>query len=138
MATTILTLAFATVVVGVFLATAARTKAVTVCQYVPLPIVGAYLAYLGLFLLKSGLALAGGVQLSRWENVRDIDWLGASVKVLPALGALLLLLPAIRRFKHPLVFPALLAGLPAIFFVVWCGVLGKSIDDGRKDGWILP
>ena len=135
--TTLLTLSAATIVVGTFLLAAAKTRAMTVCQYIPLPIVGGYLAYLGLFFIKSGLALAAGIHLEQWRDVAQVRPMHL-VKAAPALGAMLVLLLGVRRFKHPLVLPALLTCMPLVFYLVWCLALGKSLEDGRQQGWIIP
>jgi SulP family sulfate permease len=43
--------------------TAGRFKLATLVQYVPLPVVGGYLGYVGYFCLAAGVALACNVQV---------------------------------------------------------------------------
>ena len=54
-ATTLVSTSLATVITGVFVFTVGRLKLGTVVQYLPVPVVGGYLGYIGWFCLMAGL-----------------------------------------------------------------------------------
>lgn len=61
-------------------------------QYLPLPIVGGYLAFVGFFCLAAGVSIASGVQLptlASWQGLLTAD---ALLKLAPALAFVLLII----------------------------------------------
>ena len=72
--TALFTMAASTCLVGLSLVAVARLRAAAFVQYLPLPAVGGYLAYVGYFCVASGLGLGCGVQLgslSSWALMWD-------------------------------------------------------------------
>jgi SulP family sulfate permease len=117
-----------------FLALGIRRRA-DVIRYVPLPVVGGYVAGAGWLLVQGAIHFASDeplffthlVDLVRAEAVRG--WL-------PAVSFGLVLLAAARLVRRPLVVPVTIAAGLAVFALV-AVVAGASLDDLRSGGWLL-
>ena len=64
MATVLVALSLSTMLLGLALMLTGRLRLAVLVQYLPLPVVGGYLAFIGLYCLEAGLALMSGVQVT--------------------------------------------------------------------------
>ena len=64
MATVLVALSSSTLLLGLALMLTGRLRLAVLVQYLPLPVVGGYLAFIGLYCLEAGLALMSGVQVT--------------------------------------------------------------------------
>lgn len=64
LATTLVTLSLCTASLGVALMFTGYFKLAGLVQYLPLPVVGGYLAFIGLYCLEAGISLMSGLQVS--------------------------------------------------------------------------
>jgi SulP family sulfate permease len=105
-----------------------------VLRFVPVPVVGAFLAGAGWVLFIGGVSVAARV--SPFKPLTDLLE-GSVLKLwLPALAFGLLLLIATRIVRRPLVLPAGIA-IGLVGFVAAVVVTGSSIDEIRAGGWLL-
>lgn len=111
-------------------------KLASLVQYVPLPVIGGYLAFVGYFCLAAGVSLASGVHIDEdpmtWAGLASAD---ALLHLVPALLLLLLITAVQRRFSHPLALPLLLAAAPVVFYVVLAAG-GWTLAEAQQDGWV--
>ena len=93
-------------------------------QYLPLPVVGGYLAFIGLYCLEAGLSLMSGVQvtsllgfdfLPQWEALLQPE---ALLSVMPGVVCGIGILLVLQRVHHFLVLPSILLGIPLVFFAI--------------------
>lgn len=105
-------------------------------QYLPLPVIGGYLAFIGLFCGESGLRLMTGssdivgieglLEFFHWHNVK---------LSLPGIAAAAALFIVSAKVKNRMVLPMLLFSFPILFYVVLlCS--GISVEVARNEGWI--
>ena len=100
-ATTLVGLSLSTALLGVALIITGKLQLAMLVQYLPLPVVGGYLAFIGLYCLEAGLSLMSGVQvtsllgfdfLPQWEALLQPE---ALLSVMPGvvcgIGILLVL-----------------------------------------------
>jgi len=136
MSTTVVSLSLCTGVLGLLLVLLGKLKLARLVQYLPLPVVGGYLAYIGLFCGLSGLHLATGDELSSILDIRHLLNSHSITLLLPAIGTTTALIIVSKKAKgNPFVFPLCLILMPAIFFLV-LKLAGNSLDDAREYGWI--
>ncbi|GAB4822722.1 hypothetical protein N2152v2_009768 [Parachlorella kessleri] len=134
-ATALMVLTLSTTAVGLLIILTGLLKLASLVQYVPLPVVGGYLAYVGWFCLAAGISLASGVQVSTPETLINLANKAALIKLAPAVGAALLIALILRRFRSPFALPVLLLMIPAVFYVVlWAA--GVSLEEAREAGWV--
>jgi len=104
-------------------------------RYVPVPVVGGYIAGAGWVLLQGGLHVAVNrplffTDLSVFLTSRTARlWLATL-----ALGVVLLF--AVRIVRRPWVLPAMIGIVLAVFPLV-ARVMGASLADVRRGGWLL-
>jgi SulP family sulfate permease len=119
---------------GAFLALGAYRRG-NLIRFIPYPVVGGFLAGIGWLLLKGGVYVASGVE-PVWRAFGDLTEWSALQQWLPAIGFGVLMLVAVRVFKHPLVIPiAIAVGLAA--FAIGMLVSGSTIATARSFGWLV-
>ena len=104
-------------------------------RFIPYPVVGGFLAGTGWLLTVGSFKVMTGFEL-RWENLgtfRQPD-LAALWMVGPLFAVILM--GTLKRFKHHLVFPAVLLGVVLLSYI---GLLaaGTSLDSARTKGWLF-
>lgn len=136
MATVLITLSLCTCLLGLCLMLTGYFKLASAVQYLPMPVVGGYLAFIGLYCLEAGLSLMTGLAIdgpAAWPQIFHPKYLKLA---LPGVLVGILLLLLTMRLRHYLVLPTLLLSVPVIFFIVAVGMLGHSLAELRSDGWI--
>lgn len=135
LATVLTAMTSATGIVGVLIIGTGALKLAGLVQYVPLPVVGGYLCFVGYFCLAAGVSLASGVQvggLASWAELASVD---ALTKLAPALALVALISLVLHKVRSPLALPALLLAAPLVFYaVLWAR--GISLEEARQAGWV--
>ena len=135
-ATVVVTLSLSTAMLGVVLWTIGYCNLANTVQYLPLPVIGGYLAFIGLFCGESGLRLMVNrsdiIGLSGLLNLFNAKALTLSA---PGFGAAAVLFVVSRKVTSKLVLPAVLFAFPLLFYLVLL-LSGASLDDARKSGWV--
>ncbi|GMF43197.1 unnamed protein product [Phytophthora fragariaefolia] len=135
-ATVLVHLSISTVLVGVGLILTGKARLASLVQYLPTPVIGGYLAYVGFFMVKGGVALTTGVSLATAHGWAVLVSSSHSLGLLaPGLAGGIMLSVLTSRFRHFAVFPSCILLLPASFFVVvW--ISNYSLDDARTAGFL--
>jgi len=124
-----------TVSVGVtFLVLGTRRRG-DLIRYVPVPVVGGFVAGAGWLLLQGGIHMAIDEPLfyTGLEELAD----GRALRLwLPTVAFGVVLLLAVRITKSPLAIPVTI-GIGVVGFAVVALATGASIDDVRAGGWLL-
>ena len=134
-------LTFATVFVGVLLILVGAFRLARLVQYVPLPVVGGYLGYIGYFLMISGFCIAADVKgesLKSYADLFDVEqewWNSNLFKTLVTAACVAFIHLVVSFIKHPVSLPAVLTFIPIVYYTVLF-VSGGSFEDARRHGWI--
>ena len=153
--TTLVLLSAGTALLGFCLFCIGKMKLANVVSYLPMPVVGGYLAFIGYFCLQAGIGLAISkpmVTFADWIYVfEDQNWIMA----LPALLAGCVLTMASRWSSNAgsrgssgvaaSCLPLCMILIPALFYViVYCFFANDDIEQGdflqhvRNQGWVGP
>lgn len=133
--TTLATLSLGTLIVGALISATGKLRLASMVQYCPLPVVGAYLAAVGFFMLTAGVSLASGVTVKGWHGWGGLLNFDTMLKLTPALGMAFALAAVQRRSRSPYSLPLFLLAVPvAFYFFVFVGPW--SLDDIRRAGWM--
>lgn len=123
---------------GLALVAFGALKAASFVQYLPLPCVGGYLAFVGFFVSIAGLNLSVNTdfaKLSGWNQVvHSPTKLAQLAACLACTGMFLLVL---RKCSHPAALPAAIVSVPAAFYAILAAT-GSSLADAAEAGWTLP
>ncbi|CAM9527246.1 unnamed protein product [Scytosiphon promiscuus] len=122
---------------GVALVVLGRLRLASVVQYLPMPVVGGYLAFIGYFCGQAGLAFASGLEISCISDLGMLANSNALLLVLPSILAGVVMYLCLRRFPSPATLPVLMATFLGTFFAfLWAR--GATIEDARAAGWVSP
>ncbi|OWZ13038.1 Sulfate Permease, partial [Phytophthora megakarya] len=137
-ATTIVTIGIATASLGVCLVVMGRFKLAALASYLPMPVIGGYLAFIGIFCLYAGLALSTGLVINDFSSMLDMfhDTHNILLCVPGFLGGATLLIVS-QNFKNPFALSTAIMVMPVLFFLV-LAIGSISLDEARQDGWVDP
>lgn len=131
-------LALSTMLVGVALKLTGKLKLANAVHYLPMPVVGGYLGFIGLFTFQAGLVLMTKLQLTgvnSWYLIfEDVQYVYLA---LPGLIAGVVLLLVTSRYSHFAVLPSMLIAIPTLFYV-WLYFSGMTMESARNQGWVNP
>ncbi|GFR39589.1 hypothetical protein Agub_g49, partial [Astrephomene gubernaculifera] len=133
----LLVMTLSTFIVGLLTVVVARLKLADMVSYVPLPVVGGYLGFVGYFCIAGGTALAAGVQVDSLLSWTHLLAPGPALKLLPAAATIAVLMLCVARVHHPLALPGLLSAVPLAFHAVLWAV-GWDLRRAQEEGWVMP
>jgi len=132
---TIVLLGLATASLGAILILGGKFRLADAVAYLPLPVVGGYLAFIGYFCVEAGVALCIGTTImkpSDWSHLFDGR---ALLLAFPGMLAGIFLTFVARKCTNEAMLPLSMVVIPVIFYLVLY-VNGWSIDDAREGGWV--
>jgi hypothetical protein len=136
LSTTCVLLSLGTAALGVVLVLMGKFRLADAVSYLPMPVIGGYLAFIGYFCCQAGIALCISkplVSLSDWQYV--IATKQSMILVAPGLIAGLILTLTSRYATSASVLPLTMVALPALFYIGMYA-LGMTMDEARDEGWI--
>lgn len=137
-ATALTVIAIGTAVLGLLLVIIGKAKLANMVSYLPMPVIGGYLAFIGYFCLEAGLSLSTGKQLSglkTWGALLSSD--RAIILCTPGVVAGGLLTYVSRTFKHFGALPLAIIFIPITFYL-FLMVFGADLAAARDYGWVGP
>ena len=135
LATTLIGLSLFTTMLGISLVLIGRLKIASYVKYLPTPVVGGYLAFIGFFCGQGGISLMSNVHVSgvlewyKFAHIQEIIW--SLPGILGGIGIYI----SMRKMKHMAVLPCAVAFIMIIFFIT-LGVTGTSLYDAKTLGWV--
>lgn len=134
-ATVVATMGATTVVTGLLFVVVGTLKLGRLVRYLPYPVVGGFLAGTGWLLLVGGLSLMAGFQPGPGQ-VMDLFATEVWLRWVPGVVFAIVILAVTQRFDHAMVWPVLLFGGTAAFFLAMA-FLGGSPAGWREAGLLL-
>lgn len=143
MAAALWTLGLATALLGVSLIVFGRLRLASLAMYLPVPVVGGYLAYIGFYCGQAGLAMMAGVEVTRLSDWPKLFHGNGPAKM--AVGvvvvAAIVCTSSIAekqgwsRAAKALIMPLVLVATCVTFYAaLYAG--GVSLDQARHHGWV--
>ncbi|OQS06360.1 Sulfate Permease (SulP) Family [Thraustotheca clavata] len=137
LSTTLFTLSGSTALLGIALVITGKLKLASFVQYLPMPVVGGYFAFIGFFCLQAGLSMMSGHEIKNIFDWGELFNLKAFILCSPGLIAGVFLFVVTQRVKHFTVLPTCMFTIVSLFFFGMI-VSGSSFEDARAYGWIAP
>lgn len=134
-ATVVVHLSISTALIGLGLILTGKARLASLVQYLPTPVIGGYLAYIGFFMIKGGVSLMTGLSMTGLGSWTQMLLTRYFVLVLPGIACGVLLSVATTRYRHFGVFPGCLVMIPLVFFVV-LALTNTSLEEARDDGFL--
>jgi SulP family sulfate permease len=135
--TTLVLLSFGTAVLGLVLMIMGRFRLADAVAYLPMPVVGGYLAFIGYFCCQAGVALCISqpiMTLGDWKYVFEPKNLMLAV---PGLVTGVVLTLTSRLATNSGVLPLVMVSIPALFYMTLY-FTGTTLDEVREDSWVGP
>lgn len=133
--TTIVLLGLATACLGAVLVVMGKFRLADAVAYLPLPVVGGYLAFIGYFCLEAGVALCIShpiMKPSDWGYLFDDKSL---LLATPGIIAGMFLTLVSRKCSNDAILPISMVAIPLAFYVLMF-ISGNTIEDARDGGWV--
>jgi SulP family sulfate permease len=134
--TSLLTMSVATFFTGACTLLVARYKLGQLVQYLPLPVIGGYLSFVGYFCVASGIGLGVSQDIgsiASWANLFNAD---ALTKLVPTLLSCFAMIATLEHFSHPLALPTVLAAINVLFHAVRLA-LGVTLEQAMDANWVI-
>jgi len=135
LATTVIGLSLFTTILGIGLVIIGRLKLASYVSLLPMPVVGGYLAFIGLFCGQGGLSLMSKVQVSGIMEWYKFGHEKEIILFLPGLIGGIIIYSSIRIIKHMAVLPCAVASIVILFYVTLM-INGLSLEDAKNLGWV--
>lgn len=134
--TTVVTIGIATAALGGCLVAIGRFRLAGLVSYLPMPVVGGYLAFIGLFCMYAGLSLSTGLVINDFTSLLQIaEDPRAILLCVPGIFGGLAFLVVSQRTENSFALPACILGMPLAFFAI-LALTGVSLEDARDFGWV--
>ena len=133
--TTIALLGVATSTLGVILIFLGKFRLADAVSYIPMPVIGGYLAFIGYFCVEAGIGLSISepmMGLRGWVYLVNAK---SFTLALPGIVAAIALVWVSRNAKTEAILPITMAIFPVIFYILLYA-MGSSMDGARSFGWI--
>lgn len=135
--TTLFILALSSAILGIFLLITSKLKLATVVQYLPMTVIGGYLAFIGFFCGLAGLSMMAGVQASSIIELIENSDKKNFILMSPGLILGCLMYYIIHITHSAFVIPiSLLSIVLGFYIILWLN--GSTIEEAREYGWIYP
>lgn len=133
-ATMISAIVLTALLMGVFFFALGYFKLGRFVRYIPLPVIGGFLAGTGWLLVQGGI----NVMLSSQVTTTGLDFISPPLLLRWVPGVLLaiVLLLVLRRWTHALVIPGIVLGTILLFYLILT-TGGVSIEQARAGNWML-
>ncbi|GMF35298.1 unnamed protein product [Phytophthora lilii] len=136
--TSIVTIGIATASLGMCLVVMGKLKLAALASYLPMPVIGGYLAFIGIFCFYAGLALCTGLVVNNVESMINVfDNAHDILLCVPGVLGGAFLLVVSQKYDNSFILSGAILIMPVVFFFIML-VGGISMDDARDGGWIDP
>jgi hypothetical protein len=138
LSTSIVTLAAATTSLGLVLMFLGKFNCANAVSYLPLPVVGGYLAFIGYFCVVAGVGLCISKSMIGGDFLTDLQLLAdrqSFLLALPGLLSGLLMMVVARLSQNDAALPLTMFLIPTSFYA-FLYLFGITLDDAREGKWI--
>ena len=133
--TTIALLGASTAALGIVLVLLGKFRLADAVSYIPMPVVGGYLAFIGYFCVEAGIALSISEPMIGFRGWSYLFNRKSLVLAFPGIVASVALVWVSRNAKNEAMLPAIMSLFPILFYLVLY-LADASVDDARNYGWI--
>ncbi|KAL3913920.1 MAG: hypothetical protein SGILL_006302, partial [Bacillariaceae sp.] len=135
LSTSLALLCSGTAMLGVVLVLMGYFKLADAVSYLPMPVVGGYLAFIGYFCVQAGTSLCISkpmMSIVDWSLLMDPKNL---LLAGPGLAAGVVLTLTSRLANNSAVLPIVMVLIPALFYIVLYAC-GSTLEQAREEGWV--
>ncbi|MCO6452554.1 MAG: SLC26A/SulP transporter family protein [Caldilineales bacterium] len=135
LATVLIAVALASVLTGLVAWLLGRFKLGSLVRFVPYPVLGGFLAGTGWLLVVGAVSFMTDTSATL-ANLPTLATAGEAVQWLPGVALGFIMLFLLKRYSHPLLFPATLV-VASILFFVFLFLSGTSVAEAAAQGLFI-
>lgn len=134
-ATVLVALALGTALLGLVVFIIGKVQLAGLVSYLPMPVVGGYLAFIGFFCLLAGLGICASESISSALDLTKIFNTHDLLLCLPAIICGTALTIISHKLTHVAALPGALVAMPLCFYlIIW--ITGVTMEESRELGWM--
>lgn len=133
--TTLVLLSFGTCMLGIVLVLMGHFQLADAVSYLPMPVVGGYLAFIGYFCLQAGVGLCISESIMSPKDWAYLLQPHLLLLAIPGLVSGLLMTVVSRKVDNDAALPLLMVLIPAIFYIVIYST-GIGLEGAREGQWV--
>ncbi len=137
MSTVLVVMSICTFALGISLVVIGRLKFAIIVQYIPVPVIGGYLAFIGFFCGRAGIVMMTGLESYGLTFIQELLEPKIMMLWFPGVALGLGMYMALRTFRSPYVIPIYMFAMLGAFFT-FLHVCGISMSDARDAYLIAP
>lgn len=134
--TTLVVLSLATFLLGNVLVIAGRYKFARILQYLPMPVIGGYLAFIGFFCGRAGISMMSGISLNSYSDWIQLTNWNSLMLISPGLCLGILMFILCNYYRNPLTLPIFMIVSLSTFYLILV-LFNISLETARQHGWIM-
>lgn len=135
LSTTLVILPLGTAALGLVLMLLGKFRLLDIVSFLPLPVIGGYLAFIGYFCLEAGVALCIGKSMTTISDWAYLFEPHSLLLAAPGLIAALVLTIISRKATNDAVLPIAMVAIPTLFYIILF-LCSFTLDEARESGWI--
>ena len=124
-----------TAALGFVLICLGRFRMASIVQYIPMPVIGGYLAFIGFFCAEAGLSIMAGVSVGSLNDVPLLFTVPRLIHILPGVVCGSMLFVLLPLLKSPAVLPLFLITMLSVFYLI-LALKGTSLEEARRNEWV--
>ena len=109
----------------------------SVVQYLPMPVLAGYLAYIGFFCGLSSFGIMSDQDVATIYDIPLLFSVKSAILIIPGVFGGVLIYCSLRFRSSSLTLPLCMVFILSVFFAV-LGLTGTSLEEARNYGWIHP
>ena len=133
--TVVVTIALTSILIGILFLVMGKLKLGKMIRFIPYPVVGGFMAGVGLLVVKGAFSTMTGMSLSLSQIPHLIQY-EIIIKWLPGLIFAIILFSVLRKFNHFLIMPAMFITAIALFYLILL-LTNTSISEARNFGLLF-
>jgi sulfate permease, SulP family len=133
--TTIVLLGLGTASLGAVLVVMGHFNLANAVSYLPMPVVGGYLAFIGYFCCQAGVALCISQPMTTLWDWSYLMQGRSMMLAFPGMISGLILTMTSRNAQNDAALPGMMMVIPSLFYL-YILVTGMGLDGAREGGWV--
>jgi MFS superfamily sulfate permease-like transporter len=135
--TSLVVLAICTAALGACVFLVGKLNLASVVQYLPMPVLAGYLAYIGFFCGLSSFGIMANQDVATIYDVPLLFTVKSAILIFPGVIGGILIYCSLRFLRSSLTLPLCMVTILSTFFAIMA-LSGMSLEEARDYGWIHP
>lgn len=124
-----------TAALGIVLIVLGHFRMASIVQYIPMPVIGGYLAFIGFFCAEAAFSIMAGISVGAFGDIPLLFTTSRLIHIVPGVVCGTLLFVLLPILKSPAVLPLFLIAIMALFYLT-LSLTNTTLEDAREREWV--